>query len=293
MKQKIICFDVGGTNISKAVVEIEKQSKKFDFLEFETVKNPIETSLVRNIFRDYSKRQKEKYQTSLVAISTARPVQKEKLLVHGAEDYYGKEFFDFNFLKENGFEVGVENDGKSFALGEYNFGKGSEAQSLLTLVIGTGIGCGFVDSDGNILNGKKGFATEVDHQQIYFDGKWERWGKFCSGGGIEEKYRQRTGISKSAQEIFDNLESDKEAQLVVNQATDVLGIGIANLLTVFDPSKVIVGGGMVNHVDFIKNAFEIAQKNLFFKKYVSYDWELTELNRRANLLGASFDLISH
>ncbi|MFO7807374.1 MAG: ROK family protein [Candidatus Moraniibacteriota bacterium] len=288
MKQKIICFDVGGTNISRAVVEVDSKEKQFDFLDFETVKNPVKTELVKDIFLGYAKEQSSRRGTKLVAISTARPVDKKEMLVYGAQDYYGEKYFKFDFLKEAGFEIEIENDGKSFALGEYYFGQGRKEESILALVIGTGIGCGYVGKNGKVLNGKKGFATEVEHQQIFFEGAWRRWGEFCGGRGIEDQYLKKTGTRKDAQDIFRTIEKDNNAGAVIEQAKEFLGVGIANLLTVFDPDKVIIGGGVSNHKDFIEESFQIARQNLFFGEYVDYSWDFTKLNRKANLLGVSW-----
>ncbi|MFW5884867.1 MAG: ROK family protein [Patescibacteria group bacterium] len=287
MKQKIICFDVGGTNLSKAVVKIDSKKKEFEFLEMETVKNPIETKKVEKLFLDYCRDKKVFYKTDLVAISTARPVKRDELMVYNAEGYYGKEFFYFNFLQEEGFKVAIENDGKSFALGEYYFGQSRQAESLLALVVGTGIGCGYVGKNGKVLEGRKGFATEAGHQKFFYNGKWREWEFFCGGKGIENRYYAKTGSRKEAQEIFFSVDTDENSKEIINQAKEFLGIGIANLLTVFDPERVVIGGGISNHREFIEESFQIAQKNLYFKKYVDYSWEFTRLNRQANLLGSS------
>jgi hypothetical protein len=50
---------------------------------------------------------------------------------------------------------------------------------------------------------------------------------------------------------------------------------------------VVIGGGISNHREFIEEALQIAQENLYFQKYINYSWEFTCLNRQANLLGVS------
>ncbi|MDZ7612201.1 MAG: ROK family protein [Candidatus Moranbacteria bacterium] len=285
---KIICFDVGGTNISKAVAQINPDNKSFEFLEFETIKNPVATEEVTQLFLQYCQKQKKKHNSDKVAVSTARPVDEEKSRIYSAENYYGREFFDFEFLKSEGFQVQVENDGKSFALGEYHFGQGREASSLLTLVIGTGIGGGYVGVNGKVLEGEKGFATEVGHQKMFFENEWQDWESICSGGGIEKRYYKKTGSQFRAQEIFKRAKEDEDASAVVSEGREILGVGIANLLTIFDPAKVVIGGGMSYHREFIKEAFAMSQKNLFFGNYLDYDWDFTELNRKSNLLGVSW-----
>jgi predicted NBD/HSP70 family sugar kinase len=137
------------------------------------------------------------------------------------------------------------------------------------------------------LEGQKGFATEVGHQKFFYNRKWREWEFFCGGRGIEDRYYAKTGLKKEAREIFLSVDTDESSKEIIKQAKEFLGVGVSNLLTVFDPGKVVIGGGISNHREFIEEALQIAQENLYFQKYINYSWEFTCLNRQANLLGVS------
>jgi predicted NBD/HSP70 family sugar kinase len=65
-RMKIICFDIGGTKILKAVVEIG--SGKFEFLEIEEEKNPRKEAQIKSILKEYGEIANRKFNTKKIAI---------------------------------------------------------------------------------------------------------------------------------------------------------------------------------------------------------------------------------
>ncbi|MCL6647672.1 MAG: ROK family protein [Chloroflexi bacterium] len=149
----------------------------------------------------------------------------------------------------------VDNDANLAALGEHRFGAGRGVDHLVYLTVSTGIGGGII-SGGRLLHGVHGFAGEVGHQVILPDGP----PCGCGGRGCLEVLASGTAIVRRAQAAglpADRLAEegaaavfaaaaagDPRAQEVIAGATRALGLGVVNLLHVFDPALVVLGGGV-------------------------------------------------
>jgi predicted NBD/HSP70 family sugar kinase len=282
--KKIICFDIGGTKILKAVVKIK--SEKFEFLEIDEEKNPRKPEKIKEILSRYSRSSRKKFGTKKVAVSTADIVDPVKKTIRAQKINFGAEFFDLKFLEEEGFSVRVENDGRCFAWGEYFFGKGKGKKSILVLTLGTGIGGGFI-ADGKNLRGAHSSALEVGRSKIFYNNNLQMWEWIAAGRGIEKFYFDATKEKIASEEIFEKAKNgEKEAGKVLAQAEEVLGVGISNLLNILDPETVVFGGGMSRRNEFVRKAIAIAKKNVMNKK-ANYKFAISSLGNKANLLGAA------
>ncbi|HHV55534.1 MAG TPA: ROK family protein [Firmicutes bacterium] len=166
-----------------------------------------------------------------------------------------------------GCPVYLENDANAAALGEWLFGAGRGAVNLIYVTISTGIGSGLVIG-GRLYRGKHFNAGEVGHMVLLADGP------LCTCGqrGCWEALASGTAIARDARQIataFPEGElyrrcggdvtkidvplvaevaraGDKLAREVLDQAIRYLGIGFSNLINMFDPDVVVVGGGVSN-----------------------------------------------
>lgn len=284
MKEKFIGFDIGGTKILMNVVEINFGHRSFEILDSKKNINPKNSEKIRKMILDYCLKNQEAFGTNKVAIASASIVDGEKLNVFKTDDIYGEEKFDFNFLKEEKFQVVLENDGKAFALGSYYFDKNEDKQGLLTMTLGSGIGGGFINSEGNLLRGLHNSATEFSHIKMFFNGKWIKWENISAARGVRKVYLKKTGLKKTAQEIFSSVESDEKAKEVVAKAQEYLGYGLANLINSFNPEKVVFGGGISMEKDYLDGAIKIAEENIF-NEQAKPEWEVSKLKGEINILG--------
>lgn len=284
ISKKYICFDIGGTKILKAVVEIRRGKHKF--LEIEEEKNPRKEEKIKNILLDYSQKSRKKYWAKKIAISAAYIVYPDEKLVSQGKACYGIDLFDLKFLIKAGFSVRVENDGRCFALGEYKFGKGKNAKSLFSMTLGTNIGGGFVFSGKN-FRGSHGSAIEISYMNFIHENRWSDWDDFCAGEGIERLYKKKTGKYLSAENIFMLAgKKDKEANKIISIATEMLGMGIANIANILDPEIIIFGGSVSRQKEYIKKAALMARNKMMNKK-ANYKFAISTLGNKANLLGAA------
>lgn len=159
----------------------------------------------------------------------------------------------------------VDNDVNALALGEWRFGAGRGASSLVVLAPGTGFGSGIV-LDGRLIRGVKGFAGEFGHTTVKLDGL-PCW---CGGRGCVAIYASGRGIAEAARAgvaghpgsrllaaaggdpmaitaplVFRLAgEGDPVATGVVEDACRALGALIATIVNGLNPEVVVVTGGV-------------------------------------------------
>jgi glucokinase len=194
--------------------------------------------------------------------------------------------------------VALENDGDAAALGEAGWGAGRGKRRLIYVTVGTGIGGGII-LDGQLYRGVDRSHPEVGHHVIDasgppctcgFRGCWEAlatgpamaaWYK--SNGGGHGMHRGALG----AKEIFQLArDGDACARRAVERETYYLGLGLANLIGLFVPDMIVLGGSVMKSVRLEDLRGVIAQGCRFVP------WEKTELalaslGEDANLIGAA------
>lgn len=162
-----------------------------------------------------------------------------------------------------GVPVFLDNDVRVAALGELALGKAQGHKDFIYLTVGTGIGAG-IFIDGRLLRGPRWSAGEVGHMVL------DPQGPDCTCGsrGCLEALASATAIARegriaaaNSQSLLNTLvndpedidaalvfkaasKGDKAAGQVVDTAMAWLGLGIANLVNIFNPSLVVIGGGV-------------------------------------------------
>jgi len=166
-----------------------------------------------------------------------------------------------------GLPVFVDNDANVAMLAEHRFGAARGAQHALLLTLGTGIGGGIV-VDGRLVRGALGSAGELGHMVIDQDGP--RCQGNCPSRGCLEAFASGTALGRDALQaahehpasalgralaagravtgaLVTELahDGDPTAAAVVRRIGEYLGVGIASLVNIFNPSVVVVGGGVI------------------------------------------------
>ncbi len=155
------------------------------------------------------------------------------------------------------------NDARAFGLAELRLGAGRGATSMVGLTLGTGIG-GVLVIDGRVHAGHDGTAGEIGHQTIDPDGPWCN----CGNRGCLEAFARADQIAAacgtaSAEDAVRAVEAgDERARAGLAEIGRYLGIGIANMITVVAPDRVVVGGGVAaaGEVLFAPIRAEIARR---------------------------------
>jgi glucokinase len=203
----------------------------------------------------------------------------------------------------------VINDANAAALGEFYFGAARGARNFIYITLSTGIGGGIV-IDGKIYSGAIGAAGEVGHMTIDDKGPicncgnrgcWEMLG---SGTALarEARHRIKEGVATS---ILGYVEGDVEkvtAQVIHNAAEQgdsfakelitrtgyYVGVGLANLINIFNPELIVIGGGLSNIGDMLlKPAFKVAGERAYKEAFQAVRFASAELGRNSGVLGAA------
>jgi glucokinase len=206
--------------------------------------------------------------------------------------------------------VVVDNDVNVGTLGEVRFGAARGARSAVGIFVGTGVGGGIV-IDGHIHHGASRNAGEIGHQVIVANGP--RCG--CGVRGCLEAVASRSAIERALRKkvkegVRSSLESklkkaraqltsrdlraayqggDKLVRKLVNRAAWYAGVGAANMLNLFSPERVVIGGGVAEAFGepYLERVRESAREHCFAIAYEASRIVLAELGDDAGVLGAA------
>jgi glucokinase len=149
-----------------------------------------------------------------------------------------------------GVPVAMENDADAAALGEFAWGAGRGAKRFIYVTVSTGIGGGIV-LDGQLYRGMDGSHPEIGHHVIDPSGPQ----CFCGASGCWESLAggpalaQRGGHSNAREVCESARRGDEEALAAIEQEGLYLGLGVANLVTLFVPDVIALGGGVMQSRD--------------------------------------------
>jgi len=137
------------------------------------------------------------------------------------------------------------NDARAFTLAEAMVGAGRGCATIACVTLGTGVGGGLF-INGELHLGAFGVAGELGHQTVAADGP--RCG--CGNQGCMEALTRSSVVAAAAgkatmEEVIAGVEAGDERSIAaVDQAATYLGIGLANVVTVIGPERIVVGGGV-------------------------------------------------
>ncbi|HEX2914641.1 MAG TPA: ROK family protein [Chloroflexia bacterium] len=254
-KARAVLSDGSGTFLARAQLPTEAD------LGLEHVLNNIET-VVRAVMElaDFS---------SLIGmgIGAPGPLNPETGIVYSPPNLPGWNYVPLRDIMEEriGLPVYLGNDANLAALGEYTFGAGKDYRFLVYITVSTGVGGGIIE-DGRILMGARGAAGELGHMSIDLNGPRCN----CGNIGCLEILTSGTAIRRRAIEMLDAgrpsllaemsgsdpekitaelvaraaLQGDEAALELLEQTGVYLGVGVTNILHIFNPEIVVIGGGV-------------------------------------------------
>jgi glucokinase len=151
-----------------------------------------------------------------------------------------------------GVPVSLVNDARAFGLAELRLGAGRGAASMIGLTLGTGVG-GVIAIDGRVHQGHDGTAGEIGHQTIDPDGPMCG----CGNRGCLEAFARADRIAEACgtttveEAVIRARAGDARAIEGFAQIGRYLGIGIANMIAVITPDRVVIGGGIAAASDLL------------------------------------------
>ncbi|MBD8837124.1 MULTISPECIES: ROK family protein [unclassified Paenibacillus] len=286
MRKYIIGIDLGGTNIKSAIFNLEFQKIHERSDPTEAAKGP---SHVLN-----------RMVGIIQEMLTYEGIQPESILCMGMgipgllDPEQGLSLFSPNFpdwenihvvnhmINHFEFPAYIDNDVRVNLYGEWLFGAGSGYKNLILITLGTGLGSGIVN-DGKVLYGTTSSAGEIGHMNMYREGRPCR----CGSSGCLGRYVSAIGMVKT---LTDKLEEGRSSMImkwvkgdwtaitarmiseaydlgdslaveVMHETGEILGFGLSNVINLFNPEVIIVGGGMSAAGDRLLNTVRDTVKN--------------------------------
>jgi predicted NBD/HSP70 family sugar kinase len=218
---------------------------------------------IKEGIRRLAERQAERGRLQGLAIGVPSPVHPITGLVSFANNLPGWKNIDLRRELARAFRipVRVENDANAAALGEHWRGVARGTASFVFVALGTGIGSG-VFLNGKLYTGRTGSAGELFRLHV----EWPRWQEDFGDTGYFESHASGLGIAAAGRElksalgtaggeglsegrdarfVFDSFHrGDPQARVVLEKIFTILGVGIANLVSVLDPDLIVIGGGV-------------------------------------------------
>lgn len=311
MKEYSIGIDLGGTKILTALVE-KANGSVIKFVKKKTKKDKGSKKIIKKLIESIEELLEDIDVSSIdsIGIGSAGQIDREKGIIIGAPNL---ECYNLNIkeiLSERfNLPVFLGNDVEAAALGEKNFGAGKNCTDFVCIFVGTGIGSSIIKNN-HIMTGATGTAGELGHIIVDLNGR----PCACGAHGCLEAYASRSAIETRIEGalkkgrkscISDFLEDgksitskmiqksvEKEDDLVIQcltEASEYLSGGIASVINLINPELVILGGGLINAVDFfyqqtIKKAraksLPVPAEKIKFKK--------AELGDFSGVVGAAF-----
>ena len=203
-----------------------------------------------------------------------------------------------------GLSVYVDNDANVAALAESAFGASRDVKSSILVTLGTGVGGGIVENR-RVRTGAHGVGGEIGHMVVVVDGEVCN----CGHRGCWEKYASATAIIRMGRALMeekpdcalarqmggDAAQLNAKAVLDLARAGDAdcmgifetyvkyLCVGLANLINIYDPDMIVLGGGVAYAGDFLLDAVRAALGDYVYCPALS--WARVELARMGNDAG--------
>ena len=274
MKKYRIGVDVGGTNVKIALVDKEGSIIYSNTTPTRTEMGYEYTiSNIKQAIVDLMKETKtDKNSIEGIGFGFPGQIDCDAGIVRVSPNIPGWINVPIAQIIEKEFEIPtkVDNDVRCAALGELAFGAGKGCKNLVCITVGTGIGSGLI-INGKLVRGADNAAGEIGHIKLQMhDGPICGCGDsgcleaFASGpsivamaqeyilGGKSTKYRELANPEITPYVVAEAAkQGDKVALKIFERMGKYIGIGLANVVNLLNPEKIVIGGGVADAGDIL------------------------------------------
>ena len=277
----ILGFDIGGTkcavitaNVSGGEIKLLKKEKcatRFDISPEEMI-----DSLIRSAENILEGTRPEK-----IGISCGGPLDSRNGIILGPPNLPGWDEVHISerISRHFGVPALLQNDANACAVAEWKFGAGRGTRNMIFLTFGTGLGAGLI-LDGRLYTGTNDNAGECGHLRLerfgpVGYGKQGSFEGFCSGGGLAQlgcamarervqrgicpAYYQNGESGVTAKSIADAAHARDETALEVYRVCgEYLGRGLAVLVDLLNPERIVLGSIFARSGDLLRDTMEKA-----------------------------------
>ena len=277
MEQLYFGVDIGGT--ATKIGAFDQRGTLLSKWEIKTDTSEAGSLILPNVAEEILHYARNLSRVTAIGVGIPGPVQRGGYVKRCVNLGWG----DFNPARElaailRGVPVFAGNDANMAAMGEYWQGSGKDADSLIFITLGTGVGGGII-LDGKMVFGSGGLGGEIGHVVVNPD---ETLPCNCGQLGCLDQTASATGIVRSAQRLLDSsdapsvlraitpltardvVDAARRGDALAEEAFDrcmyFLGKGMAMLTNIIDPDLFIIGGGVSKAgsylIDTVKNHYD-------------------------------------
>lgn len=309
----VLAVDIGGTKIIAALVSNSGRiiaEERFPTLAAEGPQSVIER-LLSSVDYILSLKSMDSSQLDSISIAAAGAIDSKRGLITSSPNLPGWHAIPLRDMVREKYRVNtfLLNDASAAALGEHRFGVGRGVNNLILLTVGTGIGGGII-INGQLYEGSSGSAGEMGHMTIDVNGPSCTCGNIgclemlASGTAIAREARRRIaqGEKTSLLEIVSGKVEDITAEKigiaaqdgdslaldVIAEAGTYLGVGMLNLVNIFNPEIIVVGGSVAKLGDLLlEPARQVVRERAFKLSSEAVRIVTAQLGDEVGLLGAA------
>ena len=311
----VAAVDMGATHVNIALADFSAKIIEETSFPFDIKQGPqVCLAEVRRILQELL----DRYGISIseimaVGVGVPGPVIKDAGMVMSPPIMPGWDRYPIRQTLEEawGCPVSLNNDAELGALGEWAYGAGRGEKNLAFIKVGSGIGAGLIINQ-QIYGGTTGSAGEIGHITIEENGPLCTCGNhgcmeaFAGGNAIAIQARKmvqsgkRTLLSNipleniTAREVAESARrGDLPSQEIIMRAGTFIGIAIAGVVNLFNPSAVIIGGGVAQAGDLLTTSIRQAVRDRsLHASEQSVHITTAMLGQRSSLIGATVQAIN-
>lgn len=206
-------------------------------------------------------------------------------------------------------KVYLHNDVNLAAVGEMHYGAAQGKQNVVCMFVGTGIGGGLI-LNGKLYLGSQGFAGEIGHMSIMWDGPPD----FCGNPGCIESLASGTALARRARESVLEGRSSRISELaggdparirvehiaeaanagdalaleLIQHNGRLLGTGLVNMVNLFNPELIVMGGGVIRGIpQLVDIARDVVNKYALKPPAAGVEIVRAQFGREAGVIGAT------
>lgn len=316
----VIALDIGVTRVTAAIINL-----RADIYDQQTMTitegDNTHTPLMKTVYQTMDKLLHNSGHTMEkivgIGVSAPGPIDDIGGRILSPPNLLGTETVDIKDLLEQRYQLTtiVEKDANAAALAEQWFGKAPNNENILYIFADQGIGGGMI-IDTRIYKGFRNSAGEIGHVSIDIDGPRCNCGNFgcleamASGIAIIRRIKEeiRRGKQSSLAKVY--LEQNKELTLetiiahardgdelvkgILDETGRYFGIGLANAINFFAPSKIIFGGQIVDlYPEIIEVAEKVAKSRSFSDFAANIELTRSGFGSQSSLVGAASIIQQH
>lgn len=308
MTRSALAIDLGGTELRAAVVEATGRVAAFAATPTDAQSGP--DAVIAQMEALVATVRAEAPEAEIVGLGVGAPgpLDPDAGVVVDAPTLLGWKNVPLATILSERLDVTVrlENDANAAALGEWRFGAGQGTQSMVFITVSTGVGGGVI-VDGHLLHGRRGLAGEIGHMTVS-----ERPVRCsCGAVGCWEAFASGTALAREATNLVASgaapelgriagagpvtgrhvaeaaRQGDAPALKLLDDEARWLGVGLTNLLHLYSPERLILGGGVGTLLPLMQETIERTIRERAMSAFRDVPVVAAALGRNAGLVGAA------